>query len=307
MTPELLIVSVKPRERGNRHPRQRRLTCRWGNRLSLMEKTINPHLLILLEAPLYRSELSGILTAAGYTVRSTHQPAQALAWLTDDAFDVMIFDLDSDQVDSVAFMQSVIKIQPDLQMIILTGKPALRTAIAAIRVRAFDYLVKPVDVAVVVDSVSRSLESLAALKTQLARLVREGGKAASDGDLGSGPDSPGWPSVIIVPPYRLDYTRRQVLPIGDESQAIDLSRGETTVLACLMANSNQTLTTSQLARLAWGYEMDTHEAGELVRPYIHRLRRKLELNPDEPSLIITVRGQGYLFFSDHRAPVESED
>lgn len=270
-----------------------------------MDKLINPHILILFEAPAYRAELVAILTDAGCFVKSTAQPAQALAWLTDDAFDVMIFDLDCDHVDNVAFMQSVSRLQPDLQMVILTGKPALRTAIAAIRVRASDYLVKPVDAAVVVESVNRSLEALAALKTQLGRLIREGGRAAGDGDLDHEQNSPGQPSIIIVPPIRLDYTRRQASLIDDGNRNIELSRGESTVLACLMANPNQTLTTSQLARLAWSYELDTNEAGELVRPYIHRLRRKLESNPNEPNLIITVRGQGYLFAADHRTLAES--
>lgn len=272
-----------------------------------MDKPINPHILILLEAPTYRSELAGILTSAGCTVKPTAQPAQALAWLADDAFDVMVFDLDSDHIDGVAFMQNVSKLQPDLQMVIMTGKPTLRTAIAAIRVKAFDYLVKPIDTAVVVESVNRSLETLAALKTQLARYVREGGKAANDSDPGPEQDPTARPSVIIVPPIRLDYTQRRVSMVDNASQIIDLSRGESTVLACLMANPNQTLTTSQLARLAWSYELDIAEAGELVRPYIHRLRRKLEPNPNEPSLIVTVRGQGYLFISDRRASAENSN
>lgn len=272
--------------------------------LCSMDKPINPHILILLEAPAYRSELAGILSAAGCTVKPTAQPAQALAWLTDNAFDVMVFDLDSDHVDGVTFMQNASKLQPDLQMVVMTGKPTLRTAIAAIRIRAADYLVKPIDASVVAESVNRSLETLAALKTQLARLVREGGKAANDNDPGPDQDPTARPSVIIVPPIRLDYTQRRVSLVDDASQSIDLSRGESTVLACLMANPNQTLTTSQLARLAWSYELDTAEAGELVRPYIHRLRRKLESNPNQPSLIITVRGQGYLFISDRRASTD---
>lgn len=275
-----------------------------------MDKPINPHILILVETSTYRSELADALAAAGHTVRPTAQPAQALAWLADDAFDVMVFDLDGDHADGVTFMQNVNKLQPDLQMVIVTGKPTLRTAIAAIRVKAFDYLIKPIDATVVVESVERSLETLAALKAQLARYVREGGKATNgnghDHDAEQ-PDPNGRPSVIIVPPIRLDFTQRRVSKVDDTDQIIDLSRGESMVLACLMANPNQTLTTSQLARLAWSYELDGAEAGELVRPYIHRLRRKLEPNPNEPSLIVTVRGQGYLFISDRRAASDNSN
>lgn len=259
-----------------------------------------PYVLILQDEPSGRSELATLLMNAGYQAEVTAVPSQALAWLTDGVFDVMVLDLDIENLDGVAFMQSVSRLQPELQMVILTARPTLLTAIAAIRTGATDYLVRPIEWSVVVDSVRRSLESLAALKSQLTRLIREAGKINSGADevSSSSENGAGASSVIIVPPLRLDFNHRRVSMVDDAGHTIDLSRGETSVLACLMANPNQLLTTSQLARLAWRYELDMNESAELIRPYIHRLRRKLEQNPIEPSLIVTVRGLGYLFASD---------
>jgi DNA-binding response OmpR family regulator len=259
-----------------------------------------PYVLILQDEPSGRSELSTSLVNAGYQVEVTAVPSQALAWLTDGVFDVMVLDLDTDNLDSVAFMQAVSRLQPELQIVVLTARPTLLTAIAAIRTGATDYLVKPIELSIVVDSVRNSLESLAALKSQLTRLIRQAGKINSDPDeaFAAGENGAGAIAVIIVPPLRLDFNHRRVSLVDDAAQTIDLSRGETSVLACLMSNPNQPLTTSQLARLAWRYELDTNESAELIRPYIHRLRRKLEQNPVEPSLIITVRGSGYLYASD---------
>ncbi|MFW6438101.1 MAG: winged helix-turn-helix domain-containing protein, partial [Armatimonadota bacterium] len=45
--------------------------------------------------------------------------------------------------------------------------------------------------------------------------------------------------------------------------------------------------------LVWGYPPAAGEA-TLVRRYIHALRNKLEVDPSDPTVLLTVRGRGYL-------------
>lgn len=264
-----------------------------------------PRVLILQDERHARPELAGLMAAAGFEVAATAAPSQALTWMTDDVYDVILIDLDTHDLNGIPLMQAVRRMQPDLQIVVLTSRPTLLTAIAAIRAGATDYLIKPIEGHLVLDSVRRSLDSLAALKSQLSRLVREVSKINAETEAEQGPGQNGSPlgSIIMVPPFRLDYTRRQVTILNDSNRTVDLSRGETSVLACLMSNPDQPMTTPQLARLAWNYEMDAQEASELVRPYIHRLRRKLEETPNDPCQLITVRGMGYLFASDHSSVV----
>lgn len=271
--------------------------------LNGLDSSLGAHVLILQAEPSARSILMETLVAGGHQVETTAHSAQALSWLTDSPYDVLVLDLDSAQPDGVAFLQNVSKLQPGLQIVVLTGKPTLRTAIAAIRVGAADYLVKPIDTFVIVDAIHRSLESLAGLKNQLARLVREAGRSGVDTDVADLPEDPARSHnpVIIVPPVRLDCVKRKATLYDDPGRTVDLSRGEASVLASLMSNPDQPIATEQLARDAWNYELDPLEAGELIRPYIFRLRRKLELCPDEPEIILTVRGQGYLFVSNRRS------
>ena len=241
------------------------------------------------------------MTNAGYELAVTAASGQALGWMTDEIYDVIIIDLDTPDLEGISFMQAARGLQPDLQMVILTSRPTLLTAIAAIRAGAADYLIKPIEPHVVMESVRRSLESLSVLKSQLSRLVRDAGKANAENkaDQGHGQNGTSASSMIVAPPFRLDYVRRRVTILDDSDQVIELSRGETSVLACLMSNPNHPLTTAQMARLAWNYELDSAESAELVRPYIHRLRRKLEADPNDPSMIVTLRGLGYLFVSGH--------
>lgn len=258
-----------------------------------------PRVLILRDEPVIRPELAGLMTNTGYELSITAASSQALRWLTDEIYDVIIIDLDTPDLEGIPFMQAVRGLQPDLQMVVVTSHPTLLTAIAAIRAGAADYLIKPIEPHVVMESVRRSLESLSVLKSQLSRLVREASQANAENkaEQGHGQNGVSAGSMIIAPPFQLDYARRRVTILDDSDQAIELSRGEASVLACLMSSPNQPLTTAQMARQAWNYELDSTESAELVRPYIHRLRRKLEANPSDPSMIVTLRGLGYLFVS----------
>ncbi len=259
------------------------------------DRPFSPRILLLQAEPLARAELARLLVAADYTVRPTAMPVQALAWLADDEYDVMVIDLDADDRDGVALLLDVSRLQPDVPLVILTGRPTLPTAITAVQVGAADYLIKPLDPTLIVASIDRTLHSLAALKRQLGRYVRQVSRNADDLLPENG--APAQPAIIIAPPLSLDYSQRQASVLGDSPQTVELSRGESAVLACLMAHPNQTLTTAQMARLAWSYNLSEAEAGGLIRPYIHRLRRKLHRYLPEHSPIVTVRGQGYQFFA----------
>lgn len=267
-----------------------------------------PRVLILRDEPATRPELASYMPNAGYEVSVTAASGQALDWMTDEAYDVIIIDLDVPDLDGVSFMQAVRGLQPDLQMVVITSHPTMLTAIAAIRAGAADYLIKPIEPHVVMESVRRSLESLAVLKSQLSRLVRDASQVNAEhkAEHGMGLNGTSAGSMIVVPPLRLDYARRRVTILDDSDQAIDLSRGEASMLACLMSNPDRPLTTSQMTRLAWNYDLGSEESADLVRPYIHRLRRKLETNPSDPCLIVTVRGHGYLFVSERSSAASDQ-
>ena len=70
---------------------------------------------------------------------------------------------------------------------------------------------------------------------------------------------------------------------------------EMAVLEVLMSQPEQVFSCRQLVQLAWHYDVEEWEAQSMVRPHIFRLRRKIEIDPDNPSCIKTIRGRGYLF------------
>lgn len=259
------------------------------------------HILLLCNSTGLRSQLAESLRQAGYRVTQKAQSAQVLVQLTDHLCDVLVLDLDTVQSDPVAFMKAVRRLQPGLQLVILTQHPTLRTAITAIRVGTVDYFIMPTDTAVIVQAVQRAYQlaiNWRLGKHSLPQADYQDTDVLNDLQLSDEDES----LVLVVPPARLDFSRREAVLLDDPKRVVELSRGETDILASLMRTPDQPLRAEQIARAAWKYSLHPFEAGELVRPYIFRLRRKLEAFPEEPKLILTLRGRGYLFASSNYSP-----
>ena len=70
---------------------------------------------------------------------------EALDLLGQDSFDVVIMDVSMPGLDGLECMAEMKKVQPDLEVIILTGHASLNVGISGMKKGAFDYCLKPVD------------------------------------------------------------------------------------------------------------------------------------------------------------------
>jgi DNA-binding response OmpR family regulator len=77
---------------------------------------------------------------------------------------------------------------------------------------------------------------------------------------------------------------------GEES--INLTPTEFRLLTYLARHRGQALTRSQIVEAVWGYAPDL-DSEKTVNVHIRRLREKIELKPEQPTLILTVPGIGY--------------
>jgi DNA-binding response OmpR family regulator len=79
---------------------------------------------------------------------------------------------------------------------------------------------------------------------------------------------------------------------------IHVTRTEFRLLAELVSAGGRVVTREELLQRVWGYDYfgDTR----LLDDHVRRLRRKIELDPDSPSLLTTVRGVGYRFATPTR-------
>ena len=98
------------------------------------------------------------------------------------------------------------------------------------------------------------------------------------------------PAVVEAGPVRIDVDRHVVTVSG---RAVTLPLKEFDLLELLVRNSGRVLTRGQLIDRVWGsdYVGDT----KTLDVHVKRLRAKVETDPAEPQLLVTVRGLGYKF------------
>lgn len=261
-------------------------------------------ILVVDDEPHVCNAVARALSLMGYEAQEANSGYAALQRLNDQAFDLMILDMRMPELDGIEVMQRAHQQYPDLLILVLTGHATLESAIVAVKSGAADYLLKPVVIADIAAAVDTALRSRAG-QLQQKYWLRQVGEAVGEAFEALRRAEVPLPTTLAVEPaaerflqagsMTLDRSKRLLVMSEEPSRIIELSKGETLVLALLMESPDQVLSCRQLVHTAWGYELDERESQSVVRPYIFRLRQKIEIDPDHPHVIQTVRGSGYLF------------
>src|SRR5216117_361097 len=123
--------------------------------------------------------IKAILQLDGYNVSTTTSGVQARAMVRDTEYDLVLTDLRLEDGDGLDVLRAVREYFPETVTIMLTGYASLESAIQALRVGAYDYLVKPSEVEELRSTVARGIErrrlglELKARVVELERANRE--------------------------------------------------------------------------------------------------------------------------------------
>lgn len=110
------------------------------------------------DEPSIRLTLPPVLEQHGFEVKATGTVAEALAEINASQFDVLISDLNvGESGDGFRVVRAMRERQPACVTVILTGYPAFETAVEAIHHHVDDYVVKPVDVETLVNTLREKL------------------------------------------------------------------------------------------------------------------------------------------------------
>ena len=260
----------------------------------------NIRILVVDDEPQIRNTLVRALNLVGFHTEEADSGEEAIALLEMDPFDVLILDLLLPGMSGEEVMRRACHLQSDLMIIVLTGKASLESAIMAIKSQAFDYLLKPATMRDVIETVSSAVQRRREQQKDFARAVGEVLDKFQTSDsmpAAKMPILPSTRSILVTPPLKLQRTQRNVALLDKPDHKIDLTKGETEILACLMTHSDHPLSCRHIVREAWHYDIEKEEAESIIRPHISRLRQKIEDDPKNPQLIRTVRKRGYLFSS----------
>jgi len=200
-----------------------------------------------------------------------HDGYEGMRLATSGSWDLTILDLRLPGPDGLEICRAIRRERPYQPIMMLTSKSAELDRVLGLETGADDYLTKPFSVLELVArirAIFRRVENL----QQVPQEDSESKKVVSVGNL------------------TIDPSRREVM-LGTEK--IDLTAREFDLLGYFARNPGRVFRRAELLDQVWGYGHEGYE--HTVNSHINRLRAKIERDPSEPAIIVTVWGVGYKF------------
>ncbi len=132
-------------------------------------------LLIVEDEKIALKNLLNVMKKEGYDVVGTHSGPNALRFMDEQDFDVVLTDLRMEKVDGMQILKRCRELSPDTEIIMITGYATLQSAIGAIKQGAYDYIAKPFKLDEVRKVVREAVEKVRLKKenVQLRKLIEE--------------------------------------------------------------------------------------------------------------------------------------
>jgi len=245
-----------------------------------------------------RRSLSYILEKEQYRVETATSAEEALNCLKLHEYDVMFLDLNLPGMGGIDLLVEVHKHYPHMPVLILTAFAALDSAIQAVRLGARDYLIKhvePVEILKRVAEILAESEQPARKKeifNQMQSLLAELQTINGEDRTPTSPTPPPADSADILKKgnFELDLAARHTTLNGTY---IPVTGIYFNYLCTLLRHAPKAVAYKTLVKETQEYDVTALEARDLARWRIHELRHMIEVDPQHPQYILTVRGFGY--------------
>jgi DNA-binding response OmpR family regulator len=212
-----------------------------------------------------RDLLTRSFAREGHHVTAVADGQTAIERASSESFDVLLLDValgpglnGYDVCRTLRAQRNVVPI------IMLTALDSEADAVAGLEAGADDYVTKPF--------------GLAELRSRIRAVLRRSGARTHGGEL------------LSVGEVTLDRGQREVKVRGER---VRLTFSEFELLACLISEPGRLFSRQELLRAIWGDS--AYRDPRAIDVHIRHLREKLEVAPEEPRLILTIRGAGYRF------------
>jgi DNA-binding response OmpR family regulator len=216
--------------------------------------------LVVDDEPVVRDVLTRYLRREGFEVTGAADGHEALTAIRHEQPDVILLDLMLPRLSGLEVLRTV-RLDGDVPVIILSAKSSEQERIQGLQLGADDYVVKPYSPG----------EVVARVHAVLRRTLPANGR-------------------LVFGELEIDPTRREVLRDGE---AVHTTRKEFELLHLLASHAGQVFSREQLLESVWGYVWTG--ATDTVTVHVRRLRAKIERDPSNPVLLVTIHGVGYRF------------
>ena len=215
------------------------------------------------------SAISEYFSRAGYNVKTVEDGLMGVKTALDETPDAVVLDIMLPKMDGLAVCRELREKANHLPILMLTAKDDVVDKVLGLEMGADDYITKPF--------------SLRELEARIKSVLRRSKTSASvDGVRDEAPITRG--------NLRIDPARREVT-IGERQ--VDLTPKEFDLLRLFAANPGRVFPRKYLLEKIWDYSYEGYD--RTIDSHINRLRAKIEDNPENPQMVLTVWGIGYKF------------
>ncbi|MGH3929576.1 MAG: MtrAB system response regulator MtrA [Pseudonocardiaceae bacterium] len=215
--------------------------------------------LVVDDDPALAEMLTIVLRGEGFDTAVVADGSKAMLALRELKPDLVLLDLMLPGMNGIDVCKAI-RAESAVPVVMLTAKSDTVDVVLGLESGADDYVVKPF----------KPKELVARLRTRLRRIEAEPAELLAIGDI-----------TIDVPGHQ----------VHRGGQAISLTPLEFELLVALARKPRQVFTREVLLEQVWGYR---HAADtRLVNVHVQRLRSKVEIDPERPRVVLTVRGVGY--------------
>lgn len=228
------------------------------------------HILVVEDDAVTREKLTGYFEREGYRVTAVENGQEMRAVLAQQEVDLVMLDINLPGEDGLLLTREL-RARSTVGIILVTGRSDAVDRIVGLEMGADDYVTKPFELR----------ELLVRVKNLLWRISLA---AAAPSEPAVADDA------VRFGPWRFDIPRRQ---LSKEGVAVRLTKAEYEVLVAFVAHPGRVLSRERILTLI--SHRGDGPSDRTIDVLIRRLRGKMELDPRDPQLFVTVHGEGYLF------------
>ncbi|MDE1263159.1 two-component system response regulator TorR [Vibrio aestuarianus] len=233
------------------------------------------HVLVVEDDAVTRSKLTGYFQNEGYIVTEAESGTQMREALQSNVIDLIMLDINLPGEDGLMLTREL-RSQSDIGIILVTGRTDSIDKIVGLEMGADDYVTKPFELR----------ELLVRVKNLLWRISTANNKLTV-GDTSQNSN------LVRFGEWSFDIQRRALSRNGEP---VKLTKAEYELLVALSSYPNQVLSRERILNMI-SHRVDAPN-DRTIDVLIRRMRAKMEFDPKNPQIFVTVHGEGYMFAGD---------
>lgn len=221
-------------------------------------------ILIVEDEPGLQLGLSDLFEDAGYQTQICERGKQVLGHIASFQPRLVILDLGLPDMDGTRVLSQIQNEHPQLPVLILSARANDADIVLGFKLGAYDYVTKPFSPTVL----------LARTEALLQRVAPQATEAGGE--------------RLEIQHLSVDFERYEA---SHHQQPLHLTTREFELLKMLVMHQGRPVHRNDILDEVWG--LDSEAGPRTVDTHIAQLRKKIEINPDRPTIILSQRGIGY--------------